>query len=361
MKQMTAPALEMDKKNWQLRQHFTGLYFFIVFPFFFVCITVFSFLQEHDILRSEGQRMFFFSIILALFCVLLAFSAAYFLMTMIFRPMERLNEVSLQVAKGNYDVRLEYDGKIEEIKNTADNFNFMVQELSSVEMMRNDFIGNISHEFKTPLAAITGYATLLQDMELSEEERQMYIKKLFLSVERLNDLTENILTLSRVENQNTLPAPTTFRLDEQIREAIVVLEPKWNEKQTELCIDMEEIWYTGQKELLFHVWQNIIGNAIKFTEQRGRVAVSLVRRDEQVVVQISDDGIGMDAQTQVHIFEKFYQGDTSHRAQGNGLGLAMCKEILQRCGGCIAVSSQPGEGSVFTVRLPEQQSEGTIS
>ena len=357
MKQMTASALEMEKKSWQLRQQFTRTYFFIVFPFFFVFLMVYSFLNERHILQSVEQNLVFWGISLALLCILLAFSAAYFLMNMLFRPMEQLNEVSLQVAKGNYDVRLQYGGKIEEMKNTADSFNFMVQELSSVEMMRNDFIGNISHEFKTPLASITGYATLLQDGDLTAEERQIYIQKLLLSVERLNDLTENILTLSRVENQSTLPAPVKFRLDEQIREAIVVLEPKWNEKETEFYIDMEEIWYTGQKALLFHVWQNLIGNAIKFTAQGGRIAVSLFHTEDGLAAEISDDGIGMDTQTQTHIFEKFYQGDTSHRSQGNGLGLAMCKEILDRCGGSIAVDSKPGEGTVFTVRLPGQQSE----
>ncbi|MDO5785034.1 MAG: HAMP domain-containing sensor histidine kinase [Eubacteriales bacterium] len=354
MKQLTASALEESRKNRKLRQQFTGLYFFIVFPFFFVFLTIFYVLQKYNILQSRQQNTFFFSIALALLCILLAFCAAYFLMVMIFRPMEKLNEASLQIAKGDYSVRLHYDGKIEEIENTVNNFNFMVQELNSVEMMRNDFIGNISHEFKTPLAAITGYATLLQDGELSQEERQAYIQKMFLSVEKLNDLTENILTLSRLENQSTLPAPVKFRLDEQIREAIVVLEPKWSEKDTVFNIDLEELYYTGQKTLLFHVWQNVIGNAIKFTGHEGRVDVSLFRKNDGLFVRISDNGMGMDGQTQAHIFEKFYQGDTSHRSQGNGLGLAMCKEILNRCGGMITVDSKLGEGAVFTIQLAEQ-------
>lgn len=360
MKEMTVSALEENQKNRKLRRQFTELYFFVVFPFFFVSMTVYNILQMHHILLSIQQNMFFFSIALALLCMMLAFCASYFVMTTIFRPMERLNEASLQIAKGDYSVRLQYDGKIEEIENTVNNFNFMVQELDSVEIMRNDFIGNISHEFKTPLAAITGYATLLQDAELSAEERRTYVQKLFLSVEKLNDLTENILTLSRVENQSTLPAPVQFRLDEQIREAIVVLEPKWNEKGTVFNINLEEIDYTGQKMLLFHVWQNLIGNAIKFTDPGGKIDVSLFRDDGGLTVRIADDGVGMDEQTQKHIFEKFYQGDTSHRAQGNGLGLAMCKEILDRCGGRITVESKPGKGSVFTIRLEDRQRDAII-
>lgn len=354
MKQITASALEENRKTRKLRQQFTGLYFFIVFPFFFVSMTVCYVLQKHNILQSRQQNTFFFSIALALLCMLLAFCASYFVMVTIFRPMEKLNEASLQIANGDYSIRLHYDGKIEEIENTINNFNFMVQELNSVEMMRNDFIGNISHEFKTPLAAITGYATLLQDVDLSAEERQTYIQKLFLSVEKLNDLTENILTLSRLENQSALPAPVQFRLDEQIREAIVVLEPKWNEKNTIFNIDLEELYYTGQKTMLFHVWQNVIGNAIKFSDPGGEVSVSLFRKENGLFVQISDNGIGMDERTQIHIFEKFYQGDTSHRSQGNGLGLAMCKEILNRCSGSITVDSKPGEGTVFTIQLSEQ-------
>ncbi|MCD8356292.1 MAG: HAMP domain-containing histidine kinase [Clostridia bacterium] len=312
-------------------------------------------MQKYNILQSLEQSTFLFSITLGILCLLLAFGTSFFLMNMIFRPLETLNKASLQVARGDYSVRLSYDGKVEEIENTIQNFNFMIQELNSVEMMRNDFIANISHEFKTPLASITGYATLLQDTDLSEEERQAYIHKLFLNVEKLNDLTQNILTLSRLENQSTLPAPVFFRLDEQIREAIVVLEPKWSKKDTVLNIDLEEIQYTGQKLLLFHVWQNVIGNAIKFTEQGGRVDVSLNRTDGKLFVQISDDGIGMDEQTQAHIFEKFYQGDTSRRSHGNGLGLAMCKEILKRCEGSISVKSKPGKGSVFTIQLSEDE------
>lgn len=355
MKEKTHFNDEERKQYWKVRRHFSGLFFCIVFPFFFVFLIVLHFMQKYNILQSLEQSTFLFSITLGILCLLLAFGTSFFLMNMIFRPLETLNKASLQVARGDYSVRLSYDGKVEEIENTIQNFNFMIQELNSVEMMRNDFIANISHEFKTPLASITGYATLLQDTDLSEEERQAYIHKLFLNVEKLNDLTQNILTLSRLENQSTLPAPVFFRLDEQIREAIVVLEPKWSKKDTVLNIDLEEIQYTGQKLLLFHVWQNVIGNAIKFTEQGGRVDVSLNRTDGKLFVQISDDGIGMDEQTQAHIFEKFYQGDTSRRSHGNGLGLAMCKEILKRCEGSISVKSKPGKGSVFTIQLSEDE------
>lgn len=340
------------RKFKKVRHQFTKLFCCIVSPFFLAFVIPFYWLQKRGLFQGEQSNLFIL-LCVGLTCLLLAFGAAYFLMNMIFQPLERLNAASLRIAKGDYSVRVGYNGRVEEIDNTIKNFNFMAQELNSVEMMRNDFIGNISHEFKTPLMSITGYATLLQDEDLSEEERQSYIQKMFLNVEKLNDLTGNILALSKLENQSTLPKPVPFRLDEQIREAIVVLEPKWSEKNTQLNIDLEEICYVGQKALLFHVWQNLIGNAIKFTEQNGRVSISLTKINGELFVQISDDGIGMDKQTQAHIFEKFYQGDTSRRSHGNGLGLALCKEILDHCGGSIEIRSKLGSGTTFTVTIPE--------
>lgn len=353
MRQETITDQIKQKKFQKVRHQFTELFCCIVIPVFLIFVIPFYWMQKRGFFQGEQSR-FLILLCVGAACLLLAFCAAYFLMNMIFRPLERLNAASLQIAKGDYSVRVNYDGRVEEIDNTIKNFNFMAQELNSVEMMRNDFIGNISHEFKTPLTSITGYATLLQDADLSEEERQIYIEKLFFNVEKLNDLTGNILALSRLENQSILSQPVSFRLDEQIREAIVVLEPKWSEKNTQLNIDLEEICYVGQKTLLFHVWQNLIGNAIKFTEQDGRVSISLAKISGELSVQISDDGVGMDEQTQAHIFEKFYQGDTSRRSHGNGLGLALCKEILDRCGGSVAVHSEIGSGTTFTVTLPEK-------
>lgn len=341
----------MNQKFFKARRRFSTLFFCVIVPLFAIFLIVFYFLQKKGILNIGHESTFGAVAVIGMVCIIIGFVTAYFLMNMIFKPLEWLSEASKEVAKGNYRIQVQGNSSIEEVDNTVRNFNFMVRELNSVEMMRSDFIANVSHEFKTPLASISGYATLLQDDELSKEERAECVKKLLLNAERLNDLTGNILQLSKLENQNTLPEPSRYRLDEQIRESIVLLEPKWSRKNTCLDIELEEVTYLGQKELLFHVWQNLIGNAIKFTQTEGKVSVSLKQDGEKITVQVMDDGLGMDAQTQNHIFEKFYQGDISHQAQGNGLGLALCKSILERCQGEIQVESEPGKGSVFTVIL----------
>lgn len=247
---------------------------------------------------------------------------------------------------------MSYDGDLEELESTIENFNRMVRELNSVEIMRNDFIADVSHEFKTPLSAISGYATFLQDPELSEEEKKEYIKKIFFNIEKLNDLTANILHLSKLEHQQFMEEPASYRLDEQIREAIVFLEPKWSKKKIEFELELPQILYCGYRTLLFQVWTNMIGNAIKYTEAGGNIAVYLKQQGDGVQVIISDNGMGMTEETQKHIFDKFYQGDTARRSEGNGLGLALCKEIIKRCNGEIHVESTPGVGSVFIVTLP---------
>lgn len=286
-------------------------------------------------------------------CMILSSTTIYFLITQLFEPLKRISSALKKVAKGDYSIKLDYSGNIEEFRDTIDNFNKMVHELNSVEMLRNDFIANVSHEFKTPLSSVTGYVTLLQDPELTESEKNDYIQKIFFNITKLNSLTENILLLSKLENQNTLPEPVTYRLDEQIREAIVILEPRWSVKQIQLNIDLPELKWSGQRSLMMQVWINLISNAIKFSETGGEISVKLKRKNSSVRITVSDNGIGMSEETQAHIFDKFYQGDTSRRSQGNGLGLALCSEILGRCGGKIYVRSELGEGSVFMVVLNE--------
>lgn len=287
-------------------------------------------------------------------CMILSGFAAYYLIRKIFVPLEELSEASKQVAKGEFNVHVEYNGILEELQNTIENFNLMVKELNSVEMMRNDFIADVSHEFKTPLAAITGYTAFLQDEELSLEEKDVYIRKIFFNVDKMNELTENILHLSKIEHQQFLKKPMEYRLDEQIREAIVWLEPKWEKKKTNLELELPEVIYRGQKSLLFHVWINIIGNAVKYTEEGGTIEVSLKEMAKHCEIIIKDNGIGMTEETKKHIFEKFYQADTSRKVQGNGLGLALCKEIIQKCEGRIMVESKLGEGSIFFIQLPKE-------
>lgn len=267
-------------------------------------------------------------------------------------PIVKISRASNMVATGNFSVRLETDSRIEEVQQTYNNFNHMVEELGTIETLRSDFIANVSHEFKTPLNAIEGYATLLQDPGLTEGEEQEYVEKILVNTNRLSELAGNILMLSKVENQ-TIPADIKrYKLDEQIRQTLVILEPKWSAKNIDLDIELSEIQITNCEGLLSQVWLNLIANAIKFSPEHSRITLRLTSIADGVIFTVRDEGIGMSPDTMKHIFEKFYQGDTSRRSEGNGLGLALVKKILDLCNGHISVTSALGEGSTFKVTLP---------
>lgn len=344
------------KKYFYVRQRFF-IYFFSIITMFCMLLGVLVYALHQKIGFSflEFKKPALFLWCVCALCFILSYLVSFFLLDEVFSPMETLSEASKRVAKGEYDTKVSYEGRIAEIANVFENFNSMTGELNSVEMMRNDFIANISHEFKTPLSSIMGYMTLLQDTELSEEERQEYIRRAFFNIEKLNDLTGNILQLSKLENQSIVLSSDTYRLDEQIREALVLLEPKWSAKQLSLDIEMENVMYTGPRALVFQIWTNLIANAVKFSKPEGRIRIRLNKTEEEIHVLCADDGIGMDEETLSHIFEKFYQGDFSRKEQGNGLGLALCKEILKHAGGRIYVDSSPGNGATFLVVLPQKK------
>lgn len=340
------------KKYFFVRQRFFLYFFAVIILFCSLAGLLLHFLcQKTGISFATLKNPALFLWCVCVLCFILSYLVSFFLMDAVFSPMEELNAASRKVASGDYNIKLSYDGHITEIANVFENFNIMTQELNSVEMMRNDFIANVSHEFKTPLSSIIGYMTLLQDTDLPMEERQEYIRRTIFNIEKLNHLTGNILQLSKLENQSCAFPTASYRLDEQIREALVLLEPKWNAKQLVLDLDMEEVICTGPQTLLFQVWTNLIGNAIKFSANGGSIRIRLTHADAEIHVLISDDGIGMTEETMSHIFEKFYQGDSSRKEQGNGLGLALCKEILERADGKIYVDSSLGNGATFLVVL----------
>ena len=276
------------------------------------------------------------------------------------RPIGTILEISRatqEIAKGNFDITLNEDIRMTEIREMAHNFNLMTKELAATELFRNDFIENVSHEFKTPLTAIEGYATLLQRPGIEEQKRAEYTEKILLNTRRLSTMTGNILLLSRLENQQLEVKKELFSLDEQLREVILLLESQWNAKDLELDIDLESVDYCGNPELLDQVWQNIIGNAVKFTPPGALVRVLLRREGDAVRVDITDTGPGMSEEVRERVFEKFYQGDPSRHGQGNGLGLALAKRIVDLHGGSIQVASVEGQGAHFTVLLPEKAAE----
>lgn len=339
----------------RLTRRLTIAFFATIFALLFILVMLMFLLEKLGVNFSSGAFPAYGGLSIYIISVVLASALSYFAVWNIFRPLSDISKATKKIAAGDYSVRLEYKGRVKELAETVENFNDMAQELNSIEMIRNDFIANVSHEFKTPLSSLNGYLTLLQDNSISEEERSEYITKAFFSIEKLNDLTENILRLSKLENQVALDEPDDFRLDEQLREAIVLLEPKWNSRGVTFDLDLPELIIRGQQSLLFQVWTNLIGNAIKFSDEGGCITVKLEESPHHYKVYISDEGIGMSEEQQRHIFDKFYQVDSSRQSQGNGLGLALCKEIVTRCGGKIYVTSKPGEGSVFLVSLKKAE------
>ncbi len=285
-----------------------------------------------------------FSIILS--CVL-----GYFLSILIFSPITRLSEAMRQVSRGDFSHRLEPPNRVREIREIYDNFNLMVQELGATEIIQTDFVSNVSHEFKTPINAIEGYATLLQDAQASPEQA-MYVEKILLNTHRLNQLVGNILLLSKVDHQTIDSNKSTFRLDEQIRQAIVLLEPKWEAKEIEFDVNLDSVAFTGNESMLLHVWINLLDNAIKYDPFAGMVSLRLEQQPGTIVFTIEDTGPGIAPEAQKHIFDKFYQSDSSHTSEGNGLGLALTKRVLDTCGGRIRVENLPEAGCRFTVTLP---------
>lgn len=263
-----------------------------------------------------------------------------------------MSNATQEVARGNFDVSLDENIRIKELREMAHNFNLMAKELAGTEILRTDFVENVSHEFKTPLSAIEGYTTLLQKKDISAEKRHDYTKKILYNTRRLSTLTSNILLLSRLENQEIGIKKESFCLDEQLREILLLLEEGWTEKQLELEIDLDAVDYYGNKDLLAHVWQNILSNAIKFAPENGIIHILLRRENGSLITSITDNGIGMSEDVMRRVFEKFYQGDFSRSSQGNGLGLALAKRIVDLHGGDIAVSSKEGKGTTFTVSLP---------
>ena len=275
-------------------------------------------------------------------------------------PMQKISEAIQQVAGGDFTVRVEplhEEGNEDYLDFMIRDLNSMVAELGSIETLKTDFVSNVSHEIKTPISVIQNYAKLLQSDNLSAEERRDYSKTIYEAASRLNALITNILRLNKLENQQIGMSAASYDLSGQLTECLLGFESVWEEKQIEIVPDIEDkVTICSDKELLSIVWNNLLSNAFKFTDRGGRVGVSLYLDDDTAVVSIRDTGCGISADSVKHIFDKFYQGDTSHAVRGNGLGLALVRRILDMTGGSISVDSTPGEGSTFTVFLKRNPS-----
>lgn len=276
---------------------------------------------------------------LLLFGTTIGLTAATVVNVLLLRPVVRLSRAMKQVASGNFSVRLTTNSVINEIADSYDSFNRMVEALGETETLQTDFVSNVSHEIKTPVSAIEGYTTLLQSTDVSPEQAG-YIERILLNTRRLSTLVGNILLLSKVSNHTMPMKQTCYRLDEQIRQAIVLLEAQWSPKQLDFDADLAEVTWRGPETLMLHVWTNLLSNAVKFSPQHGLIAVTLKQTDGRFEIAITDQGPGIPPEEQERIYRRFYQVDSSHQQEGNGLGLALCKQILDDCGGTIRVKNQ---------------------
>ena len=279
----------------------------------------------------------------------------------VLKPLSELIKGTKRVMEGDYSVRIDVGWvekrTIRELRALIRDFNEMVEELQNTEMFRRDFISNFSHEFKTPLASIRGFARQLCEGGLDPEQQREFSKIILDETEYLSVMSQNTLLLTNIENRDIVPDRTDFSLDEQLRTCMLRLEPQWSGKDIEIDMEeMENVRFFWNEQLLAHIWNNLFDNAVKFTPEGGTIRVSCKRENSTVKVTVSDSGCGISEDALPHIFEKFFQADRSHATNGNGLGLALVKKIVELDGGDINVVSAPGQGTVFTVTLRDGKS-----
>ena len=270
------------------------------------------------------------------------------------RLVEKLLDGFRTVAGGDYTVRLPVK-RSQPLDDVYKDFNRMTEELQSVRTLREDFVNSYSHEFKTPITAIKGFAELLSEPDITGEERQQYLRIIQEESARLAELTNRTLLLTKLESQRFVPDRTAFSLDEQIRRCAILCAHRWEEKSLNFSAELEAVDYTGSEELLRQVWINLLNNAIRYSPAGGEIGVELKKTGKEAAVRVWDTGAGMTPEVQAHIFEKYYQRDTGGKKQGLGLGLSIVLRIVELSGGRIEVASQPQQGSSFTVYLPLNQ------
>lgn len=284
-------------------------------------------------------------------CLLVGVLVTSLLSKYFFNPIKKLRGAMDKVADGDFSVRLDEKSSSKEILEIYTGFNLMAHELASIEILQTDFVSNVSHEIKTPINAIEGYSTLLQGCDTLDADHREYVDKILLNTRRLSGLVGSILLLSKLENQEIPTNRTEYRLDEQIRQSVVALEESWTRKDIDLDVDLERISYLGNEQMMRHVWDNLITNAVKFSPHGGQVTLRLTQEKGMPVFIIEDQGPGLSEEAQKRIFDKFYQADPSHKQEGNGLGLALVKRILTLEKGQITAENRETGGCRFTVSL----------
>lgn len=272
------------------------------------------------------------------------------------KPMKIFAEAASRVSNGDFSVYLKpihRADRLDYVDAMFLDFNKMVEELGSMETLKTDFVSNVSHEMKTPIAIIKNYAEMLQMKHITEEQRQEYAKSIEDAAVRLSDLISNILKLNKLENQRITPEVEIYNVCRQLCECVLQFEGEWEKKEIELETEIEDVaMVKADESLLELVWNNLISNAIKFTKPGGSIAIRQTSTRDYIQISVSDTGCGMSGEIMKHIFDRFYQGDSSHSKEGNGLGLALVQRVLELLDGDIQVFSEEGRGSTFTVTLP---------
>lgn len=343
----------------------TPIFSLIVFCFLMLTMiivgTVCLILAQYGILKpiSTFPEYRKFVISIGIFSVLLGMIITVFVSRLILKPVNDIVDAMRKLASGNYHIRVnpgKFASKFEELNDIFDGFNDLAAELEQTEMLRSDFVNNFSHEFKTPIVSISGFAKLLQRDDLTEGQRAEYTDIIAEESNRLSAMATNVLNLTKVENQNVVTEISRFNVSEQIRNCLLLLESKWESKDLNLDIDFDEYYIEANEELLKQVWINLIDNAIKFSDRGGVLGIKITETEYSVFISVSDRGPDIPDSARDRIFNKFYQADESHAGEGTGVGLAVVKRIVELHHGEVYVSSGGGT-TVFTVSLRKKQGE----
>lgn len=330
----------------------TGFVFLLLVLTMFATNTILIFAIKHGWSTAKpGEPIIPFLFQSGIISIVVGTTLSFFMSHLPLRPLHTLIQAIHEVSAGNYDVKIHLEHP-KEFQELSECFNQMTEELAGTEIFRSDFINNFSHEFKTPIVSILGFARLLRSQKLDACQSREYLDIIIEESRRLSELSSTVLNLSKVESLTLLTDKTVYSLSEQIRESILLLENKWSKKQIAFDIDMEEIMIRANEPLLKQVWMNLLDNAVKFSPAAGCISITLHSDNGNAVFAVKDQGAGIDDKTKKYIFDKFYQGDSSHHMEGNGLGLPLVKKILELHKGNISVLSEAGKGSVFVAAVP---------
>lgn len=330
---------------------FAAIVFFVLVVTMFIVGTAVYILTETGLLdRIESPNFLLPTAVFALVSIILGTAVAAIMGRVPLKPVNKLISGMNSLAGGNFDTRIEMKGNPVG-REISESFNILAEELKNTEMLRADFINNFSHEFKTPIVSIRGFAKLLKKGNLSEAQQQEYLDIILTESSRLADMATNVLNLTKVENQSILSDITHFNLSEQIRDCILLLEKKWTRKNLTILADFDEHFIDASEELLMQVWINLLDNAIKFSDEGGEVGVTIAQAADTIVVQVQNSGPMIGEDEMKRVFNRFWQGDTSHAAEGTGIGLSIASRIVQLHKGDISASSTTSE-TVFSVLLP---------